>query len=60
MNNQDKIAIHKLRLLSIPEILKKVYQKPQLQILGDLRSLTLGASGPDFDSGTGDYSETLF
>ena len=31
---------------------KKAYRKPQLQELGDLRSLTLGGSPGTFDSGT--------
>lgn len=34
-----------------PASSNKSYQKPKLQQLGDLRSLTLGATGPDFDSG---------
>ena len=35
---------------------RKLYQKPKLEVLGDLRSLTLGGSpgGPD-DSGVANY-----
>ena len=36
------------------EGLRKVYRKPELNILGDLRSLTLGGSPGILDSGSED------
>jgi hypothetical protein len=42
------------------EQLRKPYSKPQLEELGDLRTLTLGASPSGFkDSGGGAYSDTF-
>jgi hypothetical protein len=39
---------------------RKLYSKPQLEELGDLRTLTLGASPEGFkDSGGAFYSETF-
>jgi hypothetical protein len=32
-------------------VIRKPYRKPQLEILGDLRTLTLGASAPSGESG---------
>jgi hypothetical protein len=37
-----------------PEVIRKVYVKPRLEDLGDVRSLTLGGSpGPGESSGPG-------
>lgn len=39
---------------------RKPYEKPQLQVLGDLRDITLGGSGGSGDSGGGwDTEEVL-
>ena len=57
MNNKNKLIGTKSESSRAikPALLNKPYQKPKLQRLGDLRSLTLGATGLDDDSvqGTG-------
>ena len=52
MNNQNKHIETKaeLPLKNQPNFHNKPYKKPKLQRLGDLRSLTLGATGNTIDT----------
>jgi hypothetical protein len=58
-NINIKIGIDMDKKENMP-LLRKPYEKPALVELGDIRSLTLGASPAGFkDSGAGLYTETF-
>jgi len=53
LDNQKKQDNRRQSPIKREDISRKLYKKPHLEKLGDLRTLTLGSSGPTVESGGG-------
>jgi hypothetical protein len=56
MKKHDQNGVNKSKKLKSTTFHKRPYIKPNLKKLGDLRSMTLGGSGVDFDASGGTFT----